>query len=567
MRAKLPAVLRFALALLTLAVPESAPTATAMLFENGTVYVSARAKPRKLSILAKAGKVAFVGDVSRARAVAGDAKRVDLAGAYVFPGWADAHGHLLGLGKSLEIANLRGAADAGAAARRIADLAAKLPDGSWVEGRGWDQNLWPGKSFPDARDLDAVVSTRPVAARRVDGHALWVNTQALAAAGIGRETPDPDGGRILRRPDGTPSGVLVDNAMDLLEKVIPAASPADAERRFTAGAQACLRVGLTQVQDASGYAADEIAALERLALRGALPLRVYATVSPEPAALAASFAKGVRVGGGSRFLTVRAIKAYADGALGSRGAALLADYSDEPGKKGLLVTPPERLDEIARDARRNGWQPWIHAIGDRGNRISLDALRKAAAAPAPDGGAWRPRIEHAQVVSREDVPRFGREGVIASMQPVHATSDMPWAEARVGSQRIAGAYAWRTLRSAGARLAGGSDFPVESENPLHGFYAAVTRRDLSGRPAGGWRPSERLTRAEALALFTSDAAWAAFEEGSRGKIAEGFAADLTVFAKDPMTAPEAEIPNIAVVLTVVDGRVAWSSAGAAGSRP
>ncbi|HZI66831.1 MAG TPA: amidohydrolase [Thermoanaerobaculia bacterium] len=553
------------IALLTrLATPETAP---ALLLENATVYVSATAKPRKLAVLAKDGKIAFVGDSSRARRLAGGAKRIDLAGAFVFPGWADAHGHLLGLGKSLEVANLRGAADAADAARRIADLASKLPAGSWVEGRGWDQNLWPGKSFPDARDLDAVVSTRPVAARRVDGHALWVNTPALSAAGIGKETPDPDGGRILRRSDGTPSGVLVDNAMDLLDKVIPSASPADAARRFAAAGRACVRVGLTQVQDASGYAAQEIAALERLAEEGALPLRVYATVSPEPAALAASFAKGVQVGGGSRFLTVRAIKAYADGALGSRGAALFADYADEPGKRGLLVTPADRLEEIARDARKNGWQLWIHAIGDRGNRISLDAFRKAAGASASDGGRWRPRIEHAQVVAPDDVPRFGRENVIASMQPVHATSDMPWAEARVGARRIAGAYAWRSLKSAGARLAGGSDFPVESENPLHGFYSAVTRKDLAGRPAGGWRASERLTRAEALALFTSDAAWAAFEEGSRGKIAEGFAADLTVFANDPMTAPEAEIPNIPVVLTVVNGRVAWSPAGAAGSGP
>lgn len=557
------------MALLTrLAIPEPArASGAALLLENATVYVSAQSKPRKLAILAKEGRVVFVGDASRARKLAGDAKRIDLAGAYVFPGWTDAHGHLLGLGKSLEIANLRGAADSAEAARRISELAAKLPAGTWVEARGWDQNLWPGKSFPDARDLDAVEATRPVAARRVDGHALWVNTRALMIAGIGKETQDPDGGRILRRADGTPSGVLVDNAMDLLDRVIPVASAEDAARRFAAAGQACVRVGLTQVQDASGYAAEEIAALERLSAKGALPLRVYATVSPEPAALAASFAKGVRIGGGSELLTVRAIKAYADGALGSRGAALLADYSDEPGKQGLLVTPPERLDEIARQARANGWQLWIHAIGDRGNRVSLDAFRKAGETPARGTGGSRPRIEHAQVVAPADLPRFGREGVIASMQPVHATSDMPWADARLGPQRIAGAYAWRSLKKAGARLAGGSDFPVESENPLHGFHAAITRKDLGGRPAGGWTPAERLTRAEALALFTSDAAWAAFEEGSRGKIAPGYAADLTVFAKDPMTAPEADIPNIPVVLTVVDGRVAWSSAGVAGSAP
>jgi predicted amidohydrolase YtcJ len=554
-------VLRLAIGLLTLAAggPGSAPP---LLLEGGTVYASTEAAPARASVLMRDGKIAFVGDPARARSLAPDARRVSLSGAFVFPGWADAHGHLLGLGKSLEIANLRGAADAAEAARRIGELATALPAGAWAEGRGWDQNLWSGKNFPDARDLDAVVPDRPVAARRVDGHALWANSRALAVAGIGKDTQDPAGGRILRRSDGTPTGVLVDNAMDLLDRAIPSSTPEDFARRILAAARACVAVGLTQVQDASAYAPDDVAVLEGLAARHELPLRIYATVSPEPAAIEVFFRKGVRVGRGDDFLTVRAIKTYADGALGSRGAALLADYSDEPGKRGLLVTPPERLDEIARQARANRWQLWIHAIGDRGNRVALDALYKAAAVPAfaPDRGADRPRIEHAQVVASEDIPRFGREGVIASVQPTHATSDMPWAEARVGPERIRGAYAWRSLKNGGAHLAGGSDFPVESENPLFGFYAAITRQDLAGRPAGGWRPAERLTRREALALFTSDAAYAAFEEQIRGRIAPGFAADLTVFAADPMTAPEKEIPRIPTVATVVNGRIVGGSA-------
>jgi predicted amidohydrolase YtcJ len=554
-------VLRLAIGLLTLAAggPGLAPP---LLLEGGTVYASTEAAPARASVLMRDGKIAFVGDPARARSLAPDARRVSLSGAFVFPGWADAHGHLLGLGKSLEIANLRGAADAAEAARRIGELATALPAGAWVEGRGWDQNLWSGKNFPDARDLDAVVPDRPVAARRVDGHALWANSRALAVAGIGKDTQDPAGGRILRRSDGTPTGVLVDNAMDLLDRAIPSSTPEDFARRILAAARACVAVGLTQVQDASAYAPDDVAVLEGLAARHELPLRIYATVSPEPAAIEVFFRKGVRVGRGDDFLTVRAIKTYADGALGSRGAALLADYSDEPGKRGLLVTPPERLDEIARQARANRWQLWIHAIGDRGNRVALDALYKAAAVPAfaPDRGADRPRIEHAQVVASEDIPRFGREGVIASVQPTHATSDMPWAEARVGPERIRGAYAWRSLKNGGAHLAGGSDFPVESENPLFGFYAAITRQDLAGRPAGGWRPAERLTRREALALFTSDAAYAAFEEQIRGRIAPGFAADLTVFAADPMTAPEKEIPRIPTVATVVNGRIVGGSA-------
>jgi predicted amidohydrolase YtcJ len=228
------------------------------------------------------------------------------------------------------------------------------------------------------------------------------------------------------------------------------------------------------------------------------------------------------------------------------------------------VTAPERLDEIARQAGGNGWQLWIHAIGDRGNRAALDAFRKAGgtSASTPSRGGSRPRVEHVQVVALEDIPRFGREGVIASVQPTHATSDMPWAEARVGPERIRGAYAWRSLKNGGGRLAGGSDFPVESENPLFGFFAAITRRDLRGEPAGGWRSAETLTRREALALFTSDAAYAAFEENARGRIAPGYAADLTVFRSDPMAAPEKEIPGIATVMTIVNGRIVEPARGA-----
>jgi len=385
---------------------------------------------------------------------------------------------------------------------------------------------------------------------------MWVSSAGLAAAGIEAGTPDPEGGRILRRPDGSPSGVLIDNAMDLMERVMPEPGAADLERRFVAAARACASAGLTEVQDASGYGTAEIAALEKLAERGELPIRVYATVSAERETLLGFVSKGTLIGRGSDFLTVRAIKAVADGALGSRGAALVEDYSDEPGKRGLLVTSPERLSELARQAREKGWQLWIHAIGDRGNRNALDAFRDAAVGKASPGGE-RPRLEHAQIVALADIPRFAKHGVIASVQPTHATSDMPWAQARVGPERIEGAYAWRRLLGAGALLAGGSDFPVESHDPLLGFYAAVTRQDLSGNPPGGWRPKEKLTRREALALFTTGAAHAAFEEGRRGRIAAGHEADLTVFALDPMSVPVRMIPTIPVVLTVVGGKIAF----------
>jgi predicted amidohydrolase YtcJ len=550
-------------ALLTLALSATLASAPPpdLLLEDATVYVAADAAPARVSILLSGGRIAFVGDAADARKRGAGAKRVSLSGRFVFPGWADAHLHLLGLGKSLEIAALRGSKSAADAAARMRRAAVALPPGVWVEGRGWDQNLWPGAAFPDARDLDAVLPDRPALARRVDGHALWVNGAALAAAGIGAATPDPPGGRILRRADGSPSGVLVDNAMALVTAAVAPSTAADRERWLLAGAAACSRAGLTEIQDASAYDADGIADLDRLAARDALPIRVYATVSSVPSVRAAFFEKGVRVGGGRDFLTVRALKAYADGALGSRGAALLEDYADESGSRGLDVTPPDVLAETALDARRHGWQLWVHAIGDRGNRHALDAYAKAAAAlpQAPPGGE-RPRIEHAQVIAPSDFARFAPLGVIASIQPTHATSDMGWALARLGPERLRGAYAWRTLVEAGVRLAGGSDAPVESERPLLGFYAAVTRQDLAGSPPGGWEPAQRLSRREALALFTSGAAWAAFEENARGRIAPGFEADLTVLAEDPMTIPERRIPDVPVVLTIVGGRIVSGTA-------
>jgi predicted amidohydrolase YtcJ len=550
-----------ALLTLFLAVATAPIPGTDLLLENGIVYASAQAPPAPASVLVQGGRIAYVGGAAEARRRAGSAPRRDLRGAFVFPGWADAHLHLLELGQSLESADLRDAASADEAAARMAAAAGRLPEDAWVEGFGWDQNRWPGAAFPDARALDRAVPGRPAVAGRVDGHALWINSAALSAAGITAATPDPEGGRIVRRADGSPSGVLIDQARALVRRVQPKASASDRERRIHRAAAACARAGLTEVGDASAYDAEAVASLAALADAGALPIRVYATVSSQPGSLPEFFARGPRVGGGGDFLTVRAIKVYADGALGSRGAALLEDYSDAAGQRGWFVTAPDRMAEVAVEARRRGWQIWIHAIGDRANRAALDAIEGAErAVPDTPGGGDRPRIEHAQVVAAEDFARFGRLGVVASIQPTHATSDMPWAEQRLGPARILGAYAWRRLLEAGARLAGGSDAPVESEGPLAGFYAAVTRSDLSGRPVGGWYPSQKLTRPEALALYTSGVAYASFEEGRRGRVAPGMDGDLTVLARDPMAVPELEIPTVPVVLTVVGGRVAYDSA-------
>jgi hypothetical protein len=531
------------------ALPKDAP----LLLTGATVYTSWDAAPRRSAVLAVDGKIAFVGDETEARRLAPEVKGIDLGGAVVYPGFVDAHAHLMGLGLSRETLDLRGKKKE-EILKLVRDAAGKSAPGAWIRGRGWDQNLWPAKKFPTSAELTEAAPRNPVVLTRVDGHALWVNDAVLRRAQITPRTADPDGGKIERDASGRPSGVFVDAAMDLVGRVIPEPSAGDLRRYFTAGARACAAAGLTGMGDASGYDRKEIDVLRAMAREGALPIRVYATVGAGSADLSAFLSGGPLEEGR---LTVRAVKIYSDGALGSRGAALLADYSDDPGNRGLLVTDPVKMDAIALAGVKSGWQLWTHAIGDRGNRIALDAYEKALAAVKPKDA--RPRIEHAQVLAPEDLARFSKLGVIASVQPTHATSDMGWAEARVGPVRIRGAYAWRSLLASGARLAGGSDFPVEEEAPLLGIYAAVTRQDLAGKPPGGWYTDQKLTRPEALKLFTEDAAYAEFAEGKRGKIAPGFDADVTVLDRDIVsdTFPPPEIPKAKVVMTIVGGEVVF----------
>ena len=534
------------------ALPKDAP----LLLTGATVYTSSSEAPKAAAILAVDGKIAFVGDEAEARKKAPDANVVDLKGAVVYPGFVDAHAHLKGLGLSRETLDLRGKSKE-EILKLVREAAGKSAPGAWIRGRSWDQNLWPSKKFPTSAELTEAAPRNPVVLTRVDGHALWVNDAVLRRARITPRTADPDGGKIERDASGRPTGVFVDAAMDLVVKVIPEPSAAELRRLFAAGGKACAAAGLTGMGDASGYDRKEIDVLRAMAREGALPIRVYATVGAGSKDLPAFLAGGPIQEGR---VTVRAVKILADGALGSRGAALLADYSDDPGNRGLLVTPAAKMDEVTLAGVKAGWQLWTHAIGDRGNRLALDAYEKALEAVKPKDA--RLRIEHAQVLAPEEFPRFAKLGVIASVQPTHATSDMPWAEARVGPVRIRGAYAWRSLVSSGARLAGGSDFPVEQEVPLLGLYAAITRQDLSGRPPDGWYPDQRLTRPEALKLFTEDAAYAEFAEGRRGKIAPGFDADLTVLDRDVVagTLPASEIPKAKVLLTVVGGEVVFRAA-------
>jgi predicted amidohydrolase YtcJ/pimeloyl-ACP methyl ester carboxylesterase len=527
------------------------PSTTSVLYTGATVYRAWDASPAKAAILVEGGGVRFLGGEREARALAPEARVVDLAGAVVVPGLTDAHGHLRGLGALRRALDLRGLSKEETLAR-VKSRAARAAEGEWIHGRGWDQNRWPKKTFPTAAELSAASPGHPVVLGRVDGHAIWVNEAALVAAHVTAKTKDPDGGRIERLVDGRPAGVLVDNATALVWNAIPESTPEELERDYLAALEACARVGLTGVGDASGSNAEEIGALSSLAREKKMPIRVYATVGPRN--LDEAIAKGPLQSGR---LTIRALKIVADGALGSRGAALLADYSDAPGNRGLDVTPPEETERLAEKALRGGFQVWTHAIGDRANRVTLDAYEKALAAVRPIDP--RPRIEHAQILAPLDAERFAKLGVIASVQPTHATSDMPWAETRVGPERIKGAYTWRVLLKSGAHLAGGSDFAVESENPLLGIYAAVTRQDLSGYPPGGWRREEALTRAEALRLFTADNAYAEFAEERRGRIAPTYDADFTVLDRDIVSekTPDAEIPKAKVRMTVVGGEIVY----------
>lgn len=521
-----------------------------LVLAGGVVHTMDGGHPQATAIAIRGDRIVAVGsDREVKRWIGSHTRVVQLEGRSVTPGLVDSHAHLYGLGAALEALDLRGAASEEEAAARAAKAAATLPEGEWLVGRGWDQNLWADKKFPGAASLDKAIGDRPAALRRVDGHAVWVSKRALQLAAIDRNTPDPAGGRILRDGAGDPTGVLIDNAMDLIDARMPAPSDAARKRRILAAAQKAIEAGLTCVHEMGidDATADVYRNLED---ERRLPLRVYAFLSGDPK-MAESLPRRLPDAdrdGSARFIA-RGVKFFADGALGSRGAVLLQPYSDDPKNTGLWVTPPGELERAIEAAVEGGWQPAVHAIGDAGVRAVLDAYQAARALkPQAD---LRLRVEHAQVVSPQDMPRFAKLGVIASMQPTHATSDMGWAEARLGPERIRGAYAWRQLVSSGAHVAFGSDFPVEEVAPLLGLYAAVTRQDAKGQPAGGWRPEEKLSLEEALRAFTSEGAYASFEEQNRGRIKAGMIADLTVYDRE--LKPDASLLETKIDMTIVGG--------------
>lgn len=509
------------------------------------------AHPWAQGLLVREGRIVrYLDRQEMAREAARGGTIRQLSGGLAVPGLVDAHAHILGYGLSRTKVDLVGTQTLDEALSRVAAFAQAHPDKLWIEGRGWDQNDWPDHAWPSADRLEQVVPDRPCALRRVDGHALWVNRAALTAAGINFSTPDPPGGMIYKDGSGRPTGILVDNAADLVLGKIPEPSDGEIEQALETAAKDLLAVGLTGVHD-MGIDRRTWKTMKRLAAKGRFPLRVFAYASDQSELAREILARGTEQSGR---LHLVGIKFYADGALGSRGARLLEPYTDDPYQKGLWVTPPEQLRERIGKTLEAGLQPAVHAIGDAANKEVIDDYIQALES-AGGRTAFHPRLEHAQIVDLADIPRVAEHEIVASMQPTHATSDMPWALDRVGPRRLRGAYAWRRFLDAGALLAFGSDFPVESIDPRLGLYAAVTRQDIAGEPPGGWLPGQRLTLAEAVAAFTRGAAQAVGAGRELGTMEPGHDCDLTVFERNLFNLPPSAILETPVTATVIAGRV------------
>ncbi|GAA0650968.1 amidohydrolase [Brevundimonas lenta] len=545
---------RLALALLLASAAASAQ-AQDLLISGGPIYTGVDAAPTAEAVLVRDGRIAWVGRAADQPAVdVSTVKVIDLKGAALFPGFTDGHAHLDGVGWRELTLNLEGSASVAEAMSKLSAWAETHPEGPIV-GRGWIETHWPEGRFLTAADLDAAAPGRVVLLGRADGHAVVASSAALAAAGIDASTDAPSGGEILKGPDGKPTGMLVDAAEQLVSGLMPQADPAATREAYRAGFRVEAAYGWTGVHFMSAPWRD-IPLLEDMAADGEAPLRIYNSVTPDGAQ--ALFASGPRSVADGRIIT-RAVKYYADGALGSRGAALFAPYSDQPGTTGLMQTSSSEAVPLYEQALRSGIQIATHAIGDRGNASVAEWYETAlAAVPAdqrPTGEDVRWRIEHAQILRPVDYADFQRLPIIASMQPSHAIGDFHFAAARLGDARLDGAYAWHSLVDRGVIVVGGSDAPVERGDPLIEFYAAVARRDLQGFQGPDWRPDEAVDRATALKMFTLWPAYASFRENELGTIEVGKRADLTAFNVDLMTAPFADIPKGHATLTVVDGVV------------
>lgn len=496
------------------------------------------------------GKVLQVGDAAELAKAYPDARRIDGQGKTLLPGLIDVHGHVFRIGFRRGEVVVNDTQTLQDAQDRIKAYGKANPVRQWIMGSGWNQVIWKLGRFPTAAELDAAISDRPATLRRVDGHATWANTKALQLAGITRETPDPDGGRIERDASGNPSGVLVDKAQALLAKVMPPYTDEERRLALSSALSHFASIGLTGVGDA-GAGVNEVRIYREFADQKKLTTRVYAMIGDVADDFKALSVQGPLKAYAEDRFNLRAVKLYADGALGSRGAALLEPYSDDHANKGLLFMDDATVQAKVKTALKAGYQVNIHAIGDAANRQILNAFE--AAYKEVGGVEQRNRIEHAQVISLADIPRFKTLGLIASMQPTHATSDMNMAEDRVGKERIKGAYAWQTMLQQGTVIAGGSDFPVESANPFFGLHAAVNRTDHNGKPIAGWHAEEAMTLPQALRAFTLDAAYAQHQDKAIGSLESGKWADFILVDQDPFKIAPADLWKTKVLQTWLAG--------------
>ncbi len=552
------------------------------IFYNGKIYSLDEKNSIYEAVAVKNGIIFDVGSSAELLKKYPQSEKIDLNGAIVFPGFIDAHGHITGYGENLLQINLVGTTSQEEIAELVKQKANQSKEGDWILGVGWDQNDWEDKSWPDHKILDKASPKNPVALTRIDGHALWVNKKALELAGIDKNTPNPDGGEIKKVKNGNPTGLLIDNAMNLVYKVIPPPTDEELEETVLVSTNNLVKYGITSVHD-MGVGERTIQIYKKLADEGKLPIRIHAYVDGIGDTWNKYLKEGKLIGYQNNFVNVDGIKLFVDGAMGSRGALMTEPYQDDPENYGLLLLSEEQIYQVTKDALSKGLQVATHAIGDSGNFLVLNAYQRAIEKLKPKDP--RLRIEHVQVINPEDAKRLAKLKVIPSMQPVHATSDMPWAEARLGPERVKWSYALRMVLNEIKMIAGGSDFPVESPSVLEGIYAAITRQDKNGSPKNaehvlrlvkekkwviskegikdpknfenGWYPNQKLTIDEAIKCFTKWPAYAVFEENKKGTIEIGKWADFTILDKDLYNISPEKILKTNVIMTVVNGRIVF----------
>ena len=541
-------------------ITSGAAEAADIVFKNGNIYTVNERQPRAEAVAVKAGKIIFVGSNKDAKAYEGKSTRVvDLKGNTVVPGLTDSHYHLSGVGAREMNLNLEGITTLEAFLAKVKERIDRAKPGEWVTGRGWIETFWKPPVFPTRWDLDKISPNNPVALVRADGHATVANSAAIKIANVTRDTPNPFGGEIMKdKQTGEPNGMFLDRAQGMVGARGSARGPGDAEQEILLGVKRSVELGWCQIQNA-GSSFSEVALLKKLYGEGKIKLRIYEAIRGPGADAQRLLSEGPMIGAFDNRLTVRHIKVTVDGALGSKGAALLEPYSDYD-TKGLLTQKEEEMVPMLIEALRKGIQVEVHAIGDRANRTILDWYEKALNAVPPDQRKIREprwRVEHAQIVSAADIPRFAKLGIIPSMQPSHAIGDLHFAPSRLGLKRLEGAYAWQSFIKAGSIIAGGSDAPVERGEPMIEFYAAVARKDQKGYSGEGWHPEQAVSREQALKMFTIWAAYAAFEEKLKGSIEVGKLADLTVLSADIMRIAAPGILKTRCVMTVIGGEIAY----------